>query len=223
MKYEVGDKVRIKTWKQMADEYGLTTLGNVDTKQTFTTYMAMHCGKIMTITEEFEGYYKMKEDYDYWYWSDDMFDDSFEDYERIKIKYHSNIPKIEKIEKGDWIDLRSAEDVQLKHGEYKNISLGVSMEFPEGYEAHVLPRSSTFKNFGIILVNSMGIIDNSYNGDGDIWQFPALCLNPEGTHIKKGDRIAQFRIVENQPDILFDEVETLGNDDRGGIGSTGRR
>ena len=223
MKYEVGDKVKIKTWKQMADECGLTVLGNVETKCSFTTYMAMHCGKIMTIRNVCDGYYKMKEDYGCWTWSDDMFDDSFEDYERIKIKYHSDIPKIEKIEKGDWIDLRSAEDVELKHGEYKNISLGVSMELPDGYEAHILPRSSTFKNFGIILVNSMGIIDNSYNGDGDIWQFPALCLNPEGTHIKKGDRIAQFRIVENQPDILFDEVETLGNDDRGGIGSTGRR
>ena len=222
MKYKVGDKVRIKYWKQMADEYGLTILGNIKTECAFVTNMTMYCGKTMTITEEFEGYYKMKEDYGCWTWSDDMFDDSFEDYERIKIKYHSDIPKIEKIEKGDWIDLRSAEDVELKHGEYKNISLGVSMELPDGYEAHVLPRSSTFKNFGIILVNSMGIIDNSYNGDGDIWHFPALCLNPEGTHIKKGDRIAQFRIVEKQPDILFNEVETLGNDDRGGIGSTGR-
>lgn len=141
--------------------------------------------------------------------------------ENIKIKYDTDIRHLEKIEKGDWIDLRSAEDVTLMLGESKVISLGVAMELPNGYEAHVAARSSTFKNFGIILVNGIGIIDNSYCGDGDIWKFPALCLSEKGTTIKKGDRIAQFRIVKKQPEIRFEEVEHLDGANRGGIGSTG--
>ena len=140
----------------------------------------------------------------------------------IKIKYHEDIEHIKKIEQGDWIDLRAAEDVNLEFGQSKVISLGVSMELPDGYEAHVAPRSSTFKNFGIILVNGIGIIDNSYCGNDDIWMFPALCMKQEGTIIKKGDRICQFRIVKKQPEIRFTEVENLNGKNRGGIGSTGR-
>jgi dUTP pyrophosphatase len=93
------------------------------------------------------------------------------------------------------------------------------MELPEGYEAHILPRSSTFKKFGIILSNSEGIIDNSFRGDNDIWGFPAIALRP--TTIYRGDRICQFRIVKKQPQVEFEEVESLGNDNRGGFGSTG--
>ena len=142
--------------------------------------------------------------------------------ENIKIKYDTDdIKHIEKIEQGDWIDLRSAEDVTMFLGEYKMISLGVAMQLPEGYEAHIAPRSSTFKNFGIILVNGIGIVDHSYCGDNDIWKFPALCLKHEGTIIKKGDRIAQFRIVKKQPEIRFETVEHLDGVNRGGIGSTG--
>lgn len=141
--------------------------------------------------------------------------------ERIKIKYHADIEKLKMIECGDWCDLRAAEDYELKAGEYKLLSLGVSMQLPNGYEAHVLPRSSTFKNFGIILANSMGVIDNSYSGDNDIWRFPAIALRD--TTIKKGDRICQFRIMKKMPDVEFLEVETLGNSDRGGIGSTGTK
>lgn len=141
--------------------------------------------------------------------------------EEIKIKYHADIQHLEKIEQGDWIDLRSAEDVELHHGEFKLISLGVSMQLPANYEAHVLPRSSTFKRYGIIMTNSVGIIDNSYCGDDDIWKFPAYCLG-EKCEIKKGDRIAQFRIVKKQPEIKFEEVEHLNNENRGGFGSTGR-
>ena len=138
----------------------------------------------------------------------------------IKIKYHvSDIEKISKIKQGDWIDLRAAETVEMKQGEYRLISLGVSMQLPKGYEAHVAPRSSTFKNFGIICANSFGIIDESYCGDNDIWRFPAIALRD--TVINKGDRICQFRIVEKMKDVSFLEVETLGNTDRGGIGSTG--
>lgn len=141
---------------------------------------------------------------------------------KIKIRYaDKEIQKLEKIQQGDWIDLRAAEDVVLKQGEYKLISLGIAMELPEGYEAHVAPRSSTFKNFGIICANSFGIIDNSYCGNDDIWRFPAIALRD--TTIHKNDRICQFRIVENQPSFEFIEFEVLGNSNRGGIGSTGTR
>lgn len=142
---------------------------------------------------------------------------------KIKIKYHEHSTKVKKIEQGDWIDLCAAEDATLSYGESKIISLGVAMELPEGYEAHLAPRSSTFKNFGIIMVNGIGIIDNSYCGDGDIWGFPALCLKKEGTVIHRGDRICQFRIMKKQPEIKFEEVEFLTGKNRGGIGSTGRK
>lgn len=139
---------------------------------------------------------------------------------RIDIKYfNNNITKIEKIEKGDWIDLRAAEDVLLKAGEFKLIPLGIGMKLPEGYEAHVVPRSSTFKNFGIIQTNHCGIIDQSYCGDNDEWKFPAYALRD--TTIKVDDRICQFRIVKKQPKIEFNIVEHLSDNDRGGFGSTG--
>lgn len=137
----------------------------------------------------------------------------------IKIKYFTDIEKIKPIEKGDWIDLRAAETAELKKGEFKLIPLGIGMELPKGYEAHVVPRSSTYKNFKIIETNSMGIIDNSYCGDNDQWFFPAYAL--EDTIINKNDRICQFRIMEKQPKINFEEVNELKNPDRGGHGSTG--
>lgn len=142
--------------------------------------------------------------------------------EKIRIKYHSkDIIRIEKIVKGDWIDLRSAEDISLVRGEFYLISLGISMELPQGFEAHVVPRSSTFKKYHIIQANSKGIIDGTYCGDGDVWKFPAYAVRD--TKIFKNDRICQFRIVKNQPIIEFEEVETLGNEERGGFGSTGVR
>ena len=138
----------------------------------------------------------------------------------IKIKYLADIEPIQAISKGDWIDLRCAEDIELKAGEYKLIPLGVAMQLPEGYEAIVAPRSSTFKNFGIILTNSIGVIDESYCGDNDQWHFPAFALRD--TKIKRNDRICQFRIIEHQPAVNLVTVEILGNADRGGIGSTGK-
>ena len=147
----------------------------------------------------------------------------------IKIKYFEGANKLKSIEKGDWIDLYANKEIFIPKGQRAMIPLGIAMELPKGYEAHIVPRSSTFKTWGIILVNSIGIIDNSYNGDNDQWHFPAYCLESrtivdgrEGTLIQKGDRICQFRIVENQPSIEFIEVESLGNEDRGGFGSTGR-
>lgn len=121
--------------------------------------------------------------------------------------------------KSDWIDLRCAETVHIKEGEFRLIPLGVAMKLPEGYEAHIVPRSSTFKNFGIIQTNHMGVVDESYCGDNDQWYMPAYALRD--TVIEKGDRICQFRILEHQPRLAFREVDVLGGSDRGGIGSTG--
>lgn len=142
---------------------------------------------------------------------------------QIRIKYFTD--KIEKLQyiggKSDWIDLRAAQDVSLKAGEFRLIPLGVAMELPDGYEAHIVPRSSTFKNFGIIQTNHMGVVDESYCGDNDQWFFPAYALRDTEIHVN--DRICQFRIMEHQPQIVFDETGVLGHEDRGGHGSTGRK
>lgn len=139
----------------------------------------------------------------------------------VKIKYHVDIDPIDAFDNGDWIDLRAAEDVDMQAGDFKLISLGVSMKLPEGYEAHMVPRSSTFKNWGIIQANHMGIIDNSYSGNNDIWKYPAIALRD--TKICKNDRICQFRIEKKQPNLNFVVVDKLDNTDRGGFGSSGRR
>ena len=140
--------------------------------------------------------------------------------ETIKIKYFDKeIDKIEKINKGDLIDLRAAETVEMKKGDFKLIKLGVGMNLPDGYKANMYPRSSTYKNFGIILANSVGQIDNSYSGDNDEWRFPAIALRD--TVIRKNDRICQFEIQKIQPEIEFVEVDHLDDESRGGIGSTG--
>jgi len=141
----------------------------------------------------------------------------------IKVKYHEPITKLKNIggEKSDWIDLRCAEDVYLRDGEFALLSLGVSIELPEGYEAIVAPRSSTFKNFGILMANSIGIIDETYCGDDDVWRFPAFAIRD--THIPFDSRIAQFRIIRHQPETSFITVSQMSNNNRGGIGSTGTR
>ena len=141
---------------------------------------------------------------------------------QIKIKYFSkDIEKLRYIEnKSDWIDLRAAKDIELKAGEFALIPLGIGMQLPKGYEAHILPRSSTFKNFGIIQTNSMGVIDETYCGDEDQWFFPAYALRD--TEIKINERICQFRIMKHQESFDFEEVEFLDNSNRGGFGSTGR-
>lgn len=140
---------------------------------------------------------------------------------RIKVKYIKDVMSIKRISKGDWIDLRASEDVKLKKGEYKRIPLGVAIQLPEGYEAIVAPRSSCPEKFGILMANSIGVIDESYCGDSDEWQFPAYAIRD--TIIHKDDRICQFRIIEHQPEIEFISVWQLGNKDRGGLGSTGVR
>lgn len=141
--------------------------------------------------------------------------------ETIYIKYHNKSLLLEPEQHGDWIDLRSAETVHLSRFEDRIISLGVSMKLPEGYEAHVVSRSSTFKKWGILQVNGIGIIDNSYSGTNDIWKFHALAMRD--TTIYAGDRICQFRLVKKQPDSRFEEAEVLDENCRGGFGSTGTR
>lgn len=139
---------------------------------------------------------------------------------QIKIKYFTDqIDKLAKITQGDWIDLRSAETVALKAGDFKLIPLGVAMQLPAGYEAHIAPRSSSFKNWGILQTNSIGIIDNSYRGDNDQWLMSVYATRD--TIINQNDRICQFRIVKNQEPVEFIAVEHLDNSDRGGYGSTG--
>ena len=141
----------------------------------------------------------------------------------IKIKYlNDEITRLEYIDgKSDWIDLRAAEEVELKAGEFKLIHLGVEMQLPEGYEAHIVPRSSTFKKWGIIQTNHCGIVDNTYCGPNDWWRMPVFALRD--TKIEVNDRICQFRIQKNQPTLVFNEVEEMEADNRGGFGSTGTK
>ena len=157
--------------------------------------------------------------------------------ETLKIRYLSD--KIEKLRfidgKSDWIDLRSAEDVNMKAGEAplfffcfsgavteaRLISLGIAVQLPKGYEAHVVPRSSTFKNFGLIQTNHMGVIDESYCGDHDEWKVPVMAVRDTCIHVN--DRICQFRIMAHQPALQFEEVEHLEGCDRGGFGTTGKQ
>lgn len=139
----------------------------------------------------------------------------------ILVKYHNpNLQKIEKVEQGDWVDLRAAETVELKKGDFRLISLGISVKLPKGYEAHIAPRSSTFKNWGILQVNSVGVVDESYCGEGDLWMMPVYATRD--TVISENDRICQFRIVKKMPELRITEVEALSGPDRGGFGSTGK-
>lgn len=152
-------------------------------------------------------------------------DDNYHDYiytdePLINVKYHTDIYPLEMRENGDWVDLRAAEDTSLTQGGFYLISLGISMKLPKGFEAHIVPRSSTFRNWGIIQTNHMGVIDNSYCGDNDIWMFPAYATRD--SMIYKNDRICQFRIMRKQPRLRFITVNHLDWPDRGGFGSTGR-
>lgn len=143
--------------------------------------------------------------------------------EQIKIKYFTDkIDKLAYIDgKSDWIDLRASEEVTLNQGEFALVPLGVAMELPKGYEAHIVPRSSTYKNFGVIQANHCGVVDGSYCGDNDMWRMPVIAMRDTQIHVN--DRICQFRIMKNQPEILFEEVEHLEGKDRGGFGTTGKQ
>lgn len=140
----------------------------------------------------------------------------------IDIVYHNpNMPKLEKVDNGDWIDLRASVGGSFKKGDFALIDLGISMRLPEGYEAHIAPRSSTFKHWGIIQCNSVGVVDNSFSGTNDVWKMP--CFFTRDTVIEPNDRICQFRIVKKMEPVSFTEVTELDNTDRGGFGSSGRK
>lgn len=149
---------------------------------------------------------------------------------KLRIKYFKGATKLEKIAKGNWIDVYARVSTFIPQGEYGVVPLGFALELPKGYEGHLAPRSSTFKTWGVIETNSFGIIDDTYIGDNDEWGMPFYCLvgkhilnGKRGTHIRKGDKIGQFRIMEVMPPLEFEEVEILGNPDRSGFGSTGKR
>ncbi|WP_314329530.1 deoxyuridine 5'-triphosphate nucleotidohydrolase [Oribacterium sinus] len=141
---------------------------------------------------------------------------------KLKIKYH--VKELEKLRyidgKSDWIDLRVAENVSMKQGEYRLISMGISVEIPKGYEMLIVPRSSAYKNFGILQTNAMGVVDESFCGDNDIIHMPILAMRDTEIHIN--DRIGQFRLMPHQPEVYFIEVDHLDNEDRGGFGTTGK-
>lgn len=140
----------------------------------------------------------------------------------LKVRYLAEgLEELRCVPGSDWVDLRAAEDIVMKAGEFRLIPLGIAVAMPEGYEAHVVPRSSTFKNYGLLQANSMGVVDGSYRGDGDQWRWPAYATRDVA--IEKNTRLCQFRIVENQPPLIFTRVERLEGPDRGGFGSTGRR
>ena len=147
---------------------------------------------------------------------------------KIRIKYFDGATKLQKISKGNWIDVYSNKDIFVPINERAMIPLGFALELPQGWEGHLAPRSSTFKTWGIIQTNSVGVVDDTYIGDNDQWHMPVYCLQSNcysldvsGTWIYKGDKIGQFRIMEVMPEITFEEVESFGNDDRGGFGTTG--
>lgn len=138
----------------------------------------------------------------------------------VIIKYFdAQIDKVQKIAQGDWIDLRSRINYEGKAGEYKQIPLGIAMKLPEGYEAIVAPRSSSFKKFGFIQTNGIGVIDESYCGEADEWELPVLFVR-DGV-IKKGDRVCQFRIQKKMEQVEFQETHSMNWSNRGGFGSTG--
>lgn len=142
----------------------------------------------------------------------------------IKVKYHDGASKLGSDIHGVMCDLSASETVELKQGEVKVIPLGVSMKLPYDDFGIVVPRSSTCLKHGIMMANSIGIIENEYCGDGDVWGFVAYAIRD--TVIERGTRIAQFMPSPFVPDwnkIVFEEVESMGCADRGGYGSTGER
>lgn len=202
----VGDKVRVifipgvdDPREEFADSYTITSM-SFEEDGTYTYFL----------DGNMDGYYFSEE-------SLELIEPAGE---VIKVMYHTNrIDRLACTDVGDWCDLRAAEDVEMKKGDFKLIPLGISMELPAGYEAHILPRSSTYNKFGLIMANSTGVVDNSFKGSDDVWRFPAIAVRD--TIIHANDRICQFRIMKNQPRLIFKEVDHLSADSRGGFGSTG--
>lgn len=230
MKYRVGDKVRVKKLmtQEEFEEMDFNSACGFDDSYLEDSKMAQFFGKIVTI--EFvaaDGSYLIKEDKNGFWWDDCMFDELVSEL-TIRIKYFDNATKLKKITKGNWIDVYANKDMFIKEGTRAMIPLGFALELPNGWEGHLAPRSSTFKTWGIIQTNSVGVVDDTYIGDNDQWHMPVYCLQGKdsvdgqlGTIIRKGDKIGQFRIMEVMPQIEFEEVDSFGNADRGGFGTTG--
>ena len=230
MKYQVGDKVRVKniTTQEEFEEMDSNSYCSFDDCYLEDSKMAQFFGKIVTIKfVDADGTYLIKEDENGFWWDDCMFDELVSEL-TIRVKYFDNATKLKKITKGNWIDVYANKDMFIKEGTRAMIPLGFALELPNGWEGHLAPRSSTFKTWGIIQTNSVGVVDDTYIGDNDQWHMPVYCLQGKdsvdgqlGTIIRKGDKIGQFRIMEVMPQIEFEEVDSFGNADRGGFGTTG--
>ena len=229
-KYQVGNKVRVKniTTQEEFDEMDDNSYFGFDGISLEDSEMANFFGKVVTIKfVAADGSYLIKEDDNKFWWEDCMFDELVSEL-TMRIKYFDNATKLKKITKGNWIDVYANKDMFVKEGDRAMIPLGFALELPNGWEGHLAPRSSTFKTWGIIQTNSVGVVDDTYIGDNDQWHMPVYCLQGKdsvdgqlGTIIRKGDKIGQFRIMEVMPQIEFEEVDSFGNADRGGFGSTG--
>ena len=229
-KYQVGNKVRVKniTTQEEFDEMDFNSYFGFDGISLEDSEMANFFGKVVTIKfVAADGSYLIKEDDNKFWWEDCMFDELVGEL-TIRIKYFDNATKLKKITKGNWIDVYANKDMFIKEGTRAMIPLGFALELPNGWEGHLAPRSSTFKTWGIIQTNSVCVVDDTYIGDNDQWHMPVYCLQGKdsvdgqlGTIIRKGDKIGQFRIMEVMPQIEFEEVDSFGNADRGGFGTTG--
>lgn len=224
LKFKKGDIVKIKN---VSDLYSKLKICGIY----YPENLIEHKGKIITVDNYDNLHYYVHFDNDKkdcYYLPEELLELAFTSNEvsnnkKIKIKYHEPITPLENINgaNSDWIDLRCAEPngVDLKTGEFKLISLGVSMKLPDDYEAHIVPRSSTFKTWGLLQTNPHAVIDNSYCSDTDVWKYPVYATRD--THIDFNDRICQFRIVKKQPIIIFEKVDHLDGKSRGGFGSSG--
>ena len=229
-KYQVGNKVRVKniTTQEEFDEMDSNSYFGFDGISLKDSEMANFFGKVVTIKfVAADGSYLIKEDDNKFWWEDCMFDELVSEL-TMRIKYFEGATKLEKIAKGNWIDVYANKDMFVKEGDRAMIPLGFALELPNGWEGHLAPRSSTFKTWGVIQTNSVGVVDDTYIGDNDQWHMPVYCLQGKdsvdgqlGTIIRKGDKIGQFRIMEVMPQIEFEEVDSFGNADRGGFGTTG--
>ena len=229
-KYQVGNKVRVKniTTQEEFDEMDFNSYFGFDGISLEDSEMANFFGKVVTIKfVAADGSYLIKEDDNKFWWEDCMFDELVSEL-IIRVKYFDGATKLKKITKGNWIDVYANKDMFIEEGTRAMIPLGFALELPNGWEGHLAPRSSTFKTWGIIQTNSVGVVDDTYIGDNDQWHMPVYCLQGKdsvdgqlGTTIRKGDKVGQFRIMEVMPQIEFEEVDSFGNADRGGFGTTG--
>lgn len=232
-RFKEGQKVRVLTMEEILKKgYFLDGDGDIyvgEDDEFFVKSMCNYCNfeHVITTSEDKKQQFTIKG----FHFTPGMCEEIKEDNKmKIRIKYFEGATKLKKIDKGNWIDVYARKDVFVPQNERAMIPLGFALELPKGWEGHLAPRSSTFKTWGIIQTNSVGVVDDTYIGDGDEWHMPVYCLDPKdfydeiwGTFIRKGDKIAQFRIMEVQPEFDLIEVDHLDNEDRKGFGSTGSK